>query len=130
MDDSFHTHPKVLAIPRRARVATVGLWTLTGNWCSHHLTDGHLAAHMPAEFDAGKNAANLLIEVNLWERTASGFVFHDWADWQPTRAQVEADREAAKTRMAKVRQQRGSPNVRPNEQRTSAAVTPNERRSS
>lgn len=122
VDDSFPTHPKVLSISRKDRAAAVGLWTLAGGWCAAQLTDGHLAVHMVGELASSKRYADLLVTARLWERTDSGYVFHDWADWQPTRAQVEADRSAARDRMKRVRSRRSSPEQTANDARTSEGV--------
>lgn len=131
MDDSFPSHPKVLGIPRRDRLAAIGLWTLAGGWCAGHLTDGYLPEHMVEELGGTSRAASTLVEAGLWERhvgsaqaprerRADGFQFHDWADYNPTREDVKADREAARERMRRLR----SREVRPNNKRTSTEVPP------
>lgn len=122
VDDSFPQHKKVLAIPRRDRTAAIGLWTLAGGWCASQLTDGHLGAHLISEFASSKKYAEILCEVGLWERTDSGYVFHNWSRWQPTREQVEADRAAARERMKKARSRRSSPEQPPNNGVSSPAV--------
>ncbi|MFK5689578.1 hypothetical protein ACI3EY_07915 [Ornithinimicrobium sp. LYQ92] len=48
--------------------------------------------------------------------------FHDWEDYQPTRAQVRAERDAARERMRNVRSSRKGSDVRPNNSRTSPEV--------
>lgn len=125
VDDSFSTHPKVLSIPRGApRLRAVGLWTTVGTWCARHLSDGHFATHMVDELGGTKADVRHLVAVNLWETTDTGYVFHDWADWQPTKAAVEADRAAARERMARNRSNKrgGSDDVRANTRRTSEGV--------
>lgn len=124
VDDSFSSHPKVMAIPRgAARLRAIGLWASLGSWCARQLTDGHFARHMVTEHGGTTSDAKRLVEVGLWETTPAGYVFHDWQDWQPTRAKVEEDRAAARERMR--RNRTGSPTpVRPNTGRTSEAVTP------
>lgn len=128
VDDSFPSHPKVLAIPRGAtRMRAVGLWTALGAWCAQQLTDGRFGRHMVAEQGGTPADARQLVEVGLWEVTSDGYAFHDWADWQPTRAQVEADREAARARMRTARnKRRSSPEHTPNFGGSSpeVAVTP------
>ena len=126
MDDSFPSHPKVLGIPRRDRLAAVGLWTLAGGWCAKQLTDGYLAAHMVEEIGASPRLASTLVEVGLWEVSEGGFQFHDWADYNPTREEVESERESARERMKRVRSRRTSPDV----QRSSGEVRANNSRSS
>jgi hypothetical protein len=107
VDDSFPSHPKVLAIPRRDRAAAVGLWTLAGAWCAKNLTDGHLGEHMIDELASSKKYADRLVEAGLWERTEGGYLFHDWSSpWQPTRAEVEAKRKEEADRKAAWRAKR------------------------
>lgn len=93
VDDNFGNHPKVLAIPRRDRLACVGLWTLAGNWCSRQLTDGRLGAHMLEEFGATARHADHLVKVGLWEATEDGYAFHEWLTWQFSREEVLKKRE-------------------------------------
>lgn len=126
VDDAFPQHPKVLLIPRRDRPAAVGLWLLAGTWCAQQLTDGVLAAGMVAEMGGTTRAAAVLVEVGLWHRSGhvpdecldrelcpgsrplpgSLLLFHDWEDYQPTRRKVEADRAAARDRVAAAREAR------------------------
>jgi hypothetical protein len=128
IDDSFQQHPKVLAIPRRERAAAVGLWTLAGTWCARHLTDGRVPADLPAEFGCTRRHATALVAAvpapgrsGLWMVAEDGWAFHNWALWQKTREQVEAEREAAKERMRNLRAAR-SGDVRANTERTSPEV--------
>src|SRR6185369_5458142 len=44
-----------------------------------------------------------LVSSGLWEKTEGGWLFHDWPDYQPTRAQVQADRARTAERQAKHR---------------------------
>lgn len=126
MDDSFPSHPKVLAIPRRDRLAAVGLWTLAGGWCAKQLTDGYLAKHMLEEIGGTSRLASTLVEVGLWEVSEDGYQYHDWADYNPTREEVESERETARERMKRVRSRRSSGEV----QRSSGEVRANNSRSS
>ena len=124
VDDSFSSHPKVMAIPRgAARLRAIGLWTSLGTWCARQLTDGRFARHMVDEHGGTVADARRLVEVGLWVTTKDGYAFHDWEDWQPTRAKVEDDRAAARERMRRNRSA-GSAGVRPNSDRTSEVVTP------
>lgn len=125
VDDSFGSHPKVMAIPRGAtRLRAIGLWTALGTWCARQLTDGEFAAHMVAEHGGAPADAKHLVAVGLWEVTDGGYVFHDWADWQPSKAKVEEDRAAARERMRRNREGRSSGDVRANKSRSSQSVTP------
>lgn len=126
MDDSFPSHPKVLGIPRRDRLAAIGLWTLAGGWCAKQLTDGYLAKHMLEEIGGSQRLAATLVEVGLWEISEGGYQFHDWDHYNPTREEVEADRSAARERMKRIRSGRSSggssSEVRANNRRSSDQV--------
>jgi len=101
VDDSFPQHPKVLAIPRRDRAATIGLWALAGIWCSQQLTDGYLAEHMVEELAGTRKQADLLVKVNLWEPAEGGYQIHDYLDYNPSADEVRADQ--ARKHEAKVK---------------------------
>lgn len=105
IDDAFPQHRKVLAIPRKDRVATVGLWTLAGIWCAGQLTDGQIAEHMVEELGSTKRYADLLVKVGLWERTEGGYAFHDFVYWQgASREDVLAKRAEEAERKRKWRE--------------------------
>ena len=58
---------------------------------------------------AGKKAAQAageLVRVGLWDVVPGGWAFHDWADYQPLAAEVEAQRVAWRDRQAKARSRR------------------------
>lgn len=122
MDDSFPSHPKVLGIPRRERLAAIGLWTLAGGWCAKQLTDGYLAEHMVDEIGGSSKSAAALVNAGLWDLVDGGYQFHDWNDYNPTRDDVEADRSAARERMKRLRSGRSSSEVRANSKRSSEQV--------
>jgi hypothetical protein len=125
VDDSFYDHPKVFDAPDCA----VALWTRAGSWSARNLTDGFVPAGMPARLcDDPETAVKELVRRGLWARTSGGYRFHNWAEFQPSREDVEAERKSARERMRNLRQQRkasgltanGSPSVRPNTSRTHA----------
>ena len=122
VDDSFESHPKVKAIPRARRLKAIGLWSLAGSWSARQLTDGFVPFYMLDELAGTKREANTLVEVGLWSPVDGGYVFKDWHDWQPTKAKVEADREAAKERMRSARERKKSP--RSGEVRANTSATP------
>ena len=127
VDDSFHSHPKVMELS----VEAVGLWTLAGTWCANYLTDGVIKESVLHRF--GRTSANVrelcdeLVNSGLWDEISEGiFQYRDWADYQPVKADVESEREAARERMRQVRAQKKntkrSENVQPNNLRTSGEV--------
>lgn len=97
IDDRLHSHRK----PRAAGLAAMGLWVLTGSWVADQLTDGFVPAWQPYAW-AGTETPELtqrLVDAGLWLPTTDadagvGWTFHDWQDFQPTRADVMAQREA------------------------------------
>lgn len=103
VDDSFYDHPKVFDAPDCA----VALWTRAGCWAARNLTDGFVPSSMPARLcDDPDTAVRELIRRGLWKRAKGGYQFHDWHEYQPTRASVDEQRAAARERMRKLRSQR------------------------
>lgn len=120
VDDKFGESTKVKRIPRGQRMAAIGLWTLAGQWSAGQLADGTVPTYMVEELGGSERLAAALVACGLWEKTQEGYVFHDWADWQQTRAQVEKKRSDARERMARLRG--GSGEVRANSSVTSPEV--------
>lgn len=98
VDDSFGTSPKVMTIPRRIRMQCLGLWVTAGTWSAQHLTDGRIPDHMIEEWGAEVSHGDALVASGLWERDTESYVFHDWADYQPTRVDTLANREKERRR--------------------------------
>lgn len=90
VDDSFHSHPKVLA----ADPAALGLWVIAGAWCSANLTDGFVPDYvLPRLLPDSTRLAEMLITCRLWKRTKGGYRFHDWSQYQPTKEEATAAKE-------------------------------------
>jgi len=105
VSDGFYTSKKVLSIPRTCRLAAVGLWAMAGNWSGRELTDGRVPSFVLAELGATPRLRRALIDARLWiDHGSDGIEFHSWADYQPTRAEVEADRAKAAERQRTWRQ--------------------------
>lgn len=86
IDDSFYDHPKVFDAPDCA----VALWTRAGTWSARNLTEGFVPSGMPARLcDDPDTAVKELVRRGLWLRTAGGYRFHDWTEYQPSRDAVE-----------------------------------------
>lgn len=106
VDDSFYSHPKVVT----AGVEATGLYIMALTYSSHHLTDGHVPAAWVAQM-VGKRAAKLgealvnagagSYEHGLWEVNGTGWVIHDYLDFNPSRAQVENKRRKDSERKAR-----------------------------
>lgn len=127
VDDAFHSHPKVMELS----VEAVGLWTLAGTWCANYLTDGVIKESVLHRF--GRTSANVrelcaeLVDSGLWETVDDGvYKYRNWAEYQPVKDDVEAEREAARERMRQVRArkkpEKRSEDVRANISRSSEEV--------
>jgi hypothetical protein len=108
VDDMFHGHPKLAELGTGKRFAeAIALWTMAGSWSALHLTDGRVSAAQICRLVPYQptQAASDLIRVGLWEGVGDGFQFRDWADYQPTKEEVEAKRAggAARTRKSRRR---------------------------
>jgi hypothetical protein len=109
VDDSFHSHPKVLATDP----AALGLWVLAGSWSSAHLTEGVVRDdELPRLLPDAATLARKLVAAGLWKRIRGGYQFHDWADRNPTKKAVTAERKANAERQRRWReaQRNGSSN--------------------
>jgi hypothetical protein len=106
IDDQLHAHPKVMRA-WEAHPRALGLHLLALSHCAAYLTDGHVSEtfvkrqiHTPA----GRRAAvNALVDAGLWECNESGWVIHDYLDFNESREHVQARREADSVRRASAR---------------------------
>lgn len=99
VDDTFAHHAKVMA----AGNAACGLWVRAGAWSMQQLSDGFVPLHVARQLGTRGEAARLC-EVGLWLEKDDGYLFHEWTGRQPSRVQVEADREAARERQRRARE--------------------------
>lgn len=113
IDDSFHCHPKVM----EAGTAAAGLWVRCGCYSAQHLTDGFVPASIAAMYGTPRMASRL-VSAGLWSENVNGFTMKDFSDYNPSRADVEKERSAARERM----RARRSGEVRANTDRSSDDV--------
>lgn len=109
LDDGFDTHPKV----RKAGNAAVGLFVRLGVHATRHLTEGHLDGDIVRQYGTEPNVRKLIAVGMLHAadhacprcpQPADGdYVIHDYLDYNKSRAQIEAAREAARKRQQKGR---------------------------
>ena len=111
VDDGLHCHPKAMA----AGTPALGLWVRCGSYAAQHLTEGFIPRGI-AEMYGTKQMAKALVDSGLWREAESGYQMHDWLDRNPTRDDVEAQREAAAERQRRARE-------RARESRRDASVT-------
>jgi hypothetical protein len=105
VDDKLHDHRKA----RAAGKAAAGVWVLAGSWAADNLTDGFVPEHVLSRWGTRRDAARL-VEVGLWhvaeKHGEPGWAFHEWEQYQPTRAEVEADRKANADRIRRWREKK------------------------
>jgi hypothetical protein len=103
VDDTFHSHPKVMATDP----AALGLWVIAGSWCGSNLTDGFVPDHvLPRLLPGAAKLAKKLIAAELWDRTDGGYQFHDWRSFNPSAEKVKAERAATAERQRRFRASR------------------------
>lgn len=88
LDDGFFRHPKARAAGKDGRA----LFLASLTWTAGHLTDGKIASHdlqlIAAEAEVnGKRTAARLVEVGLWDEDDSGWLVHDYLEYNPTAEQ-------------------------------------------
>ncbi|WP_313277023.1 hypothetical protein [Timonella senegalensis] len=118
VDDKFHSSRKLLSIPRRQRLAAVGLWTIAGSWAADHERDGLIPDYMIEEWGGTKTLVDALVKAGLWQRVSElddpnsiefqnstvEFSFSNWEEYQPTKAQLEEGREKNREKLRKWRE--------------------------
>lgn len=105
VDDKFHDHPKVQQLLEEYdddAVAAFGLWVLAGSWCGDQMSDGIVSGFVMRRWSSDwERLAAMLVAVGLWEPVDDRRVgFHDWTDYNDTRARIESDRHAKAMRVA------------------------------
>lgn len=93
VDDGLPVSRKVMSIPRTIRLSSIGLWTLAGAWSAAEELDGHVPGFMVAELGGTEKAASALVKSGLWEKVSGGYQFSKWAEYQPTRADMDERRK-------------------------------------
>lgn len=106
-DDKFPRHRKV----RRLSDSAFRLHVSAIHWCSEHLTDGHVPADELDLVSDVRSPRRVVVELEreLWVRTESGWLIHDYLDYQPSAEKVRAEREAKKDRQERWKSRRNSP---------------------
>lgn len=108
VDDGFYSSRKVTQIARADRWPAIGLWTIAGTWSAKELTDGFVPDYQLEELGGRVVDADNLVRVGLWVRVEGGYEFSNWGEYQPTKAEIEAQREKEAERKRKWRESRES----------------------
>lgn len=107
-DDGFHSSRKLLSVPKRHRFAAAGLWVVAGTWCGQNLTDGRVPTYMIEEWGPPPSAVKALLDAGLWDPGDDGYQFRNWAEYQPSKAEVEKDRARNRERQKQWRERHKS----------------------
>jgi hypothetical protein len=103
LENSMPEHPKVLAAgPLAAWLHVCGL-----AYCDRNLTDGFISDRvLPrlADISKPKACANALVTAGLWREVEGGYAIHDYLTHQRSKAQVEAEKQAAVERARRYRE--------------------------
>lgn len=91
IDDGWLNHHKVMTARANGGWAALGVWAGALTWVNQQRTDGFLPASWVALNNAAEEIAALVDAGLLVEDGArDGWQFHDYAEYQPTRAEIEA----------------------------------------
>lgn len=89
LDTSFYDHPKLIGLTPGA----IGLWVKCIAYGNNHLTDGFIPKEIAKQLSSGDGTlVKELVDRGLWNPDGDGWVFHDWHQWNDSRADVQARR--------------------------------------
>jgi hypothetical protein len=116
LDDSFHSHPKVMAAGNEA----AGLYVRCGTYAAQHLTNGFIPEDIALLYGAGQTRsrgsgragepetlAETLVRTKLWRRTRGGWRMPDYLEYNPSREAVDNTRAARNERQKRWREAHG-----------------------
>ena len=123
LDDGFAGHPKMEAVGPLAGWLHVAALC----YCAQYLTDGRIPKTKALKLtDVPKprtQIARLLAE-GVWHEDGDSYVIHDYLVYQPSRARVLAEREAAAERQRKARESRRDKPVTHNASHAVSSASP------
>lgn len=90
IDDNFWANPKIVGAGNEA----AGVYVRGIAYCAAHLTDGVVPHSVVRLLTATRKPVGTLVANGLWEERDDGFLIPDYLDFNPSRAEVEAKREA------------------------------------
>ena len=96
LDDQFYDHPKTVA----AGPEGIALFICGLSYCARQLTDGFISkaqVRRLVDVDDPWAVAERLVSVGFWKRVNDGYQVHDYLKYNPTAAQVKAQRACGKS---------------------------------
>jgi hypothetical protein len=94
LDDGMSDHPKIAALSN----AALGAMVRALCYCARNLTDGFVPFKVLGRYSTAKERADLVTS-GVLDEVAGGYQIHDYLDYQPSKAEVLAEREQARLRM-------------------------------
>lgn len=112
LDDQLIDHRKIFiageAIGDNGPGLALALYTVGLLWSAKHLTDGHIPRAVVRSFrhvDNPAAIADALVSAGLWEQNGHGeYVIHDYADFNPSAAEVRKRRKNDRRRKREERE--------------------------
>lgn len=107
LDDMMPMHPKLTGLSDPAfRLYICGIC-----WSSLHCTDGHIPEdqfrYVAPTLRRPRTAADQLVLAGLWEKNGSGWLIHDYLEYQPSADRVRRDLIAKRKRQERWRARHG-----------------------
>lgn len=100
-DDRFHGNPKVMGVWQTCPEA-IGLYVMSVTYCSQHETDGLVHDWFLQTLEPKRSKRNrltsALLNAGMFEEHSAGFLINDYLEFNPSKADLEARREAERTR--------------------------------
>lgn len=97
--DDTPTHPKVVGLSDHA----LACWFRALCYSAQHLTDGRVPDAAAKILATKRTVWGELEQAGLAHRNGAGWTLHDYTDYQPTKASVEAERAAWRDRQKRAR---------------------------
>ena len=105
LDTNFPDNPKILRLIKNSGKGSGFTYLCSLAYSGRHQTDGLIPEAALPSIHATKRDIKAIVEAGLWVKTDDGFLIPDWAEYQPTKATIEArskiNRENIKRRYSK-----------------------------
>lgn len=112
-DDAYSDHPKIALAGVMAELLDIRAILYACRFETDGLIPRAVLPIVGRGIPSTTKHARKLVEVGRWVETVDGWEICDFLDYNPSRASREADRAAARDRMAKARGHRSSPRSSP-----------------
>jgi len=101
VDDALPDHPKVLDAGLQLGSNGVGrvlaIWLKGMCYCNHNLTDGVISERILKSWTVVDrrplDVASVMVMAGIFDKVDHGYRFHDYTDYQPSKAEVTAKRK-------------------------------------